>query len=377
MSNLKPTPLGRPINYLIAVGVALVIGGIEMFAIASHKARPDVIEAYPVTVTATGCAPMALQVPAGTVNFQISNASDRPVEWEILDGVMVLAERENIAPGFSSVLSERLKPGVYDITCGLLSNPRGTLTVLATAQSVAETAAPPLREFIGPLSERKVQMLRAAGKFVAATQAIEAAVAAQDPQAAKTAWAEAAAQWARLGLVAPRASDLQNRIAPQADWLAGREADPGFAGLSRVEYALFAQNGLDGLAPVAAALTADAASFQDRVKALEATPEAIAADAARSARALSEAQTGFGLARYALDDRAQLAAGLDSIRRAWALIAPLAQAAKPEVAASVETALAGAEAALKGALPERAAKAKALGKLATALEAVNPTLGLD
>jgi iron uptake system EfeUOB component EfeO/EfeM len=59
------------------------------------------------------------------------------VEWEILDGVLVVEERENIAPGLSQVINANLLPGDYAITCGLLSNPRGTLHVTPTAESDA------------------------------------------------------------------------------------------------------------------------------------------------------------------------------------------------------------------------------------------------
>ena len=82
-------------------------------------------------MTAEACEPNELTVPAGRRSFEIHNRSDRPVEWEILDGVMVVAERENIAPGLKSTLEARLRPGDYDITCGLLSNPRGGLHVTA------------------------------------------------------------------------------------------------------------------------------------------------------------------------------------------------------------------------------------------------------
>jgi iron uptake system EfeUOB component EfeO/EfeM len=51
------------------------------------------------------------------------------VEWEILEGVMVVEEKENIAPGFVQKLKANLKAGQYDMTCGLLSNPKGKIVV--------------------------------------------------------------------------------------------------------------------------------------------------------------------------------------------------------------------------------------------------------
>jgi iron uptake system component EfeO len=42
---------------------------------------------------------------------------------------MVVEERENIAPGFSQKMTANLQPGEYDMTCGLLTNPKGKLIV--------------------------------------------------------------------------------------------------------------------------------------------------------------------------------------------------------------------------------------------------------
>ncbi|MFP3408472.1 hypothetical protein SB757_28085, partial [Pseudomonas sp. SIMBA_065] len=71
--------------------------------------------------------------------------------------MLVVEERENIAPGLSQVINANLLPGDYAITCGLLSNPRGTLHVTPTAESDAQAKAKPsMVAFIGPLSEFRV-----------------------------------------------------------------------------------------------------------------------------------------------------------------------------------------------------------------------------
>jgi iron uptake system component EfeO len=54
-----------------------------------------------MTVTGSACEPNELSVVSGQATFSIHNASSRPLEWEILDGVMVVYERENIAPGLT------------------------------------------------------------------------------------------------------------------------------------------------------------------------------------------------------------------------------------------------------------------------------------
>ena len=94
-------------------------------------ARADDPASVAITITDEGCEPMALTVAAGKTQFLIKNASKRAIEWEILQGYMVVDERENIIPGFTQKLTTTLEAGDYGMTCGLLNNPKGSLTVTA------------------------------------------------------------------------------------------------------------------------------------------------------------------------------------------------------------------------------------------------------
>src|ERR1700723_3005971 len=119
-----------------------------------YAAAQDASQPVAITITDKGCEPNALSVPAGKTTFKIRNQSKRAVEWEILDGVMVVEERENIVPGFVQSLTADLKAGQYQMTCGLLSNPKGTLTVTATGTTEAKTE--PGADLAGALAEYKV-----------------------------------------------------------------------------------------------------------------------------------------------------------------------------------------------------------------------------
>src|ERR1700723_4690793 len=130
----------------LLAGVAVYNPGL----VAAQEASQPVA----VTITDKGCEPNALSVPAGKTTFKIKNQSRRVVEWEILDGVMVVEERENIIPGFVQSLTATLKAGQYQMTCGLLSNPKGTLTVTATGTTEAKTE--PGADLAGALAEYKV-----------------------------------------------------------------------------------------------------------------------------------------------------------------------------------------------------------------------------
>ena len=106
---------------------------LAFLALKSGVARAE-NEPVTVIITDKGCEPNALAVPAGRTLFKIKNASKRAIEWEILQGYMVVEERENIIPGFVQNLTATLEPGHYGMTCGLLSNPKGTLKVDAAAE---------------------------------------------------------------------------------------------------------------------------------------------------------------------------------------------------------------------------------------------------
>lgn len=170
----QPAPPSRALRWAVAGSVVVMIAAGGLFYYASQLAaakRQANSNEIAVTIHGHACEPNALTVPAGRASFRIINRSERAVEWEILDGVLVVEERENIAPGLSQVINANLLPGDYAITCGLLSNPRGTLHVTPTAASDAQAKAKPsMVAFIGPLSEFRVYLSSQGIALVKATK---------------------------------------------------------------------------------------------------------------------------------------------------------------------------------------------------------------
>ncbi|MCV5690291.1 cupredoxin domain-containing protein, partial [Escherichia coli] len=66
-------------------------------ACAPHAEAADTPQVK-VTVNDKQSEPMQVTVNAGKTQFIIQNHSQKALEWEILKGVMVVEERENIAP---------------------------------------------------------------------------------------------------------------------------------------------------------------------------------------------------------------------------------------------------------------------------------------
>ncbi|MCP1633978.1 iron uptake transporter permease EfeU [Kerstersia gyiorum] len=273
-------PAWRP---WIILGALLVLASGAAFyaATLAVRARPAAPQGTQVTITIAGreCTPNTVEVPAGLTTFTIINQTARALEWEILDGVMVVDERENIAPGFTQTLRTRLKPGSYQMTCGLLSNPRGTLVVVPSEASRAAAARPELVQYVGMLAEyqvlQRLSLRQAQRELAAAGEALAGGDAAMALQHAAT----ARAAYARLRPLAAQFAGIDAVLEP------GLDADTGFAGLmSRLRDEAASSGAAALLPPLEQAL----AALQSQAAGLEATPARLVRRTAADLRAWAD-----------------------------------------------------------------------------------------
>lgn len=84
-----------------------------------------------VSISDAGCAPQALDLPAGPATFIVTNlGSANVLEYEIVQADRVIGEAENVVPGIERTFTLNLKPGAYTLSCpGGTSAASGTLTV--------------------------------------------------------------------------------------------------------------------------------------------------------------------------------------------------------------------------------------------------------
>ena len=209
-------------------------------------AAQDASQPVDVTITDKGCEPNSLSVPAGKTTFKIKNQSRRAVEWEILDGVIVVEERENIIPGFVQSLTANLKAGQYQMTCGLLTNPKGVLTV-ATSATNTSAGAPNVLDLVGPLAEYKVYVTKEVGDLVEQTKRFVEAVKGGKLQEARNLYAPTRRHYERIEPVAELFSDLDKSMDARADDFEKKEDDPAFGGFHRIEKALFSDKSTEGM----------------------------------------------------------------------------------------------------------------------------------
>ncbi|MEB0206850.1 iron uptake system protein EfeO [Pseudomonas sp. CCC3.1] len=385
----------RALRWAVAGSVIVMIAAGGLFYYASQLAaakRKVHSNEITVTIHPHSCEPNALTVPAGFNSFRIVNASERAVEWEILDGVLVIEERENIAPGLSQVINANLAPGDYAITCGLLSNPRGTLHVTPTAESEANAKArPSMVAFIGPLSEFRVYLSSQGNALIKAVDALSQAIASGDLQQAQALYVPAREAYQRLAPAAQRLAELDNAINARADYFEKREQDPGFSGFHRLEYGLFEQHSTQGLAPIAEQLQANALLLKQQLLAQSLPPEQLVNIVSRTLHNLADTRAASGEEeRYSHIDLNGFAANLQTTRKVVDLLRPLLAKNNADILLNIDTASSALEAVLSGLKTDKgyltydtvsaaqrqeiSNKAKAL---ADALDGIDPALGLS
>ncbi|WP_458722627.1 iron uptake system protein EfeO [Pseudomonas brenneri] len=395
MPNQAPASPPRALRWALAGSVIVMIAAGGLFYYASQLAaakRQINHNEIAVIIHAHACEPNALTVPAGRASFRIINRSDRAVEWEILDGVLVVEERENIAPGLSQVINANLLPGDYAITCGLLSNPRGTLHVTPTAESDAQAKAKPsMVAFIGPLSEFRVYLSSQSGALIKAVTALEQAIIAGDLTQAQALYLPAREAYQHLAPAAQRLAELDNAINARADYFERREQDPAFSGFHRLEYGLFAQHSLDGLTPIAQRLVNDVTTLKQQLLAQSLPPEQLVSIVVRNLNSLADVRAASGEEeRYSHLDLNGFAANLEVARKVVDLMRPLLAKSAADLLPGIDSAISTFAAQLDGLKVDGhyrtydsvtadqrqqiADKAKAL---AAALDGIDPALGLS
>lgn len=379
----------------VAVGASalLVVAGLAAFWYASNQARkapPKAVDhAVTVTIRGNACDPNEITVPAGRTTFTIVNQSNRALEWEILDGVMVVEERENIAPGFSQTMTVKLSPGDFAITCGLLSNPRGKLHVTPSEASLAEEARPSLVNYVGALAEYQVFLRLEAATLDDAVRALADAVKAGDLAQARALYAPAHQAYKRIEPMAELFADLDARINARADYFEKREADPGFSGFHRIEYALYGQGDAKALAPVLEKLLADTETLQARLRELSVPPERLASAASKLLRRVADNLPAGGEDHYGHAELVNLQGSYEGTKKIADLLQPLLVKAAPAQQKAVDERFAAFDAALapyragEGFQPaplddaQRQALAVRVRALAEELGKVNAALGLE
>ncbi len=288
-----------------------------------------------ISVNDRQCDPMILTVPAGKTQFIIHNNSQKGLEWEILKGVMVVEERENIAPGFTQKMTATLEAGEYEMTCGLLSNPKGKLIVTASGAQ-ADSGQTDVLHLAGPITAYKIYVTEQVKQLVAATKDFTAAVNAGDINKARQLYAPARQYYERIEPIAELFSDLDSRIDAREDDFEKKSADPHFTGFHRLEKALFADNSTQGMKQYADQLSTDVQDLQQRVAELAFPPVRVVGGAADLIEEVAASKISGEEDRYSRTDLWDFQANVDGAQKIVDLLRPLLLQRNPQLLAKVD-----------------------------------------
>ena len=313
---------------------ALQLGIAALFASAFSAQAADIPQVK-VTVNDKQCEPMTITVNAGKTQFIIQNHSQKALEWEILKGVMVVEERENIAPGFSQKMTANLQPGEYDMTCGLLTNPKGKLIVKGSATADA-AQSDALLTLSGAITEYKAYVTAETAQLVAGTKAFTDAIKAGDLEKAKSLYAPTRQHYERIEPIAELFSDLDGSIDAREDDYEQKAADPKFTGFHRLEKALFGDNTTKGMDKYADQLNSDVLDLQTRISELAFPPSKVVGGAAGLIEEVAASKISGEEDRYSHTDLWDFQANVDGAQKIVDLLRPQLQKSNAELLAKVD-----------------------------------------
>ncbi|MBQ9260196.1 MAG: iron uptake system protein EfeO [Neisseriaceae bacterium] len=278
---LKIKPLALSIASILALAACQPPAADNSAPAQNNNAAAPAVNAdgtVNIAVNDAQCEPMELTVPSGKTTFNIVNNSARKLEWEILEGVMVVDERENIAPGLTDKMTVTLLPGEYAMTCGLLTNPRGKLIVTDSGFQAPENLAD-MSKLAQPLADYKVYVQGEAKVLVEKTDAFVAAVKAGEIDKAKAMFADTRVHYERIEPIAELFGELDPAIDAREDDFKS-VTDPEFTGFHRIEYALWEKNSVDDVKETADKLAADVKALAAEIDALNFPPHKVVGGAA-------------------------------------------------------------------------------------------------
>ena len=308
----------RPHLALLVVPLALAASACsDDDAGSGAKGDDGDAQSLDVTLSDAGCEPRQIAAQAGPTTFNVTNDGSAAVsEFEVLEGDRIVGEVENVIPGDKRSFSLTLKPGSFTTYCpGGSDFERGTLEVAeattgAAANSEARDAA--VADYLDYVKAEADQLVAAVGPFADAVKAGDVATAKGQFAAART-------HYESIEPIAESFGDLD----PAIDAREGDVPDAEWTGFHRIEKALWVDNSLADMGPVADQLVADIASLRTKIGTVELEPATIANGAVELLNEVSVSKITGEEDRYSHTDLSDFAANLAGANAAFDALKPL------------------------------------------------------
>ena len=299
---------------------------------SSGKAAAGGPKSVAVKLTDKGCEPDTTSIDAGPVQFKVTNSGTAAVsEAELLRGDRILGEKENIVEGLSGTFTLSLQAGTYQLYCpGGKGAEKVDFVVKGTASPTAPaTGAAALEQ---ASADYATYVKSQTAELVTTTKTFTDAVRAGDIVAAKAAYAPARVYYERIEPVAESFGDLD----PDIDARIGDVDNPAdWTGFHRIEKALWSDNSLAGMTPIADGLDANVNKLNGLVQTLTYKPEEIANGASELLDEVGKSKITGEEEDYSHIDLVDFVANVDGAEQAFAVLEPALQQIKPDLATTI------------------------------------------
>ena len=323
------TTLLRP----FALIASFVAGGLLLAACGSGSDSTDPsAQTLEVTITDDGCDPTDLKATAGPATFTVSN-DDSAInnEFEVLDGALIIGERENVTAGLSGDVSVNLDPGTYDIVCGNPGDRTPTGELVVSGEKQAATTNPQLQKAADDYAKYVDEQ---AAILVTRTEDFAAAVKAGDVEKAKEIYEFARVPYERIEPVAESFGVLDPAIDARVNDVA--KGDP-WTGFHPLEQALWVNGKLTGTdSNLADELVANVKKLQRLAANNTYDPVTLANGAVELLNEVSQSKITGEEERYSHTDLTDFKANIDGAEEAFILLKPALEDSDPELASEIE-----------------------------------------
>ncbi|MER6083897.1 iron uptake transporter permease EfeU [Streptomyces sp. NPDC001833] len=264
----EPQPAGtarrRP-AWVVPVAVVAVPAVVAGLVVAF--AGPRSTSGETVAVSETECGKGFTTPKPGRQTFRMQNTGSKTAEVYLIDpsSNAVFGEVEGLAPGTTRDLVATVTGGTYAWRCVPSSGKAVTSAPVTVSGGTGSTkAVVPVSEndLAAPLKAYKAYVEQGLATLVAQTRTLDADIAGNHLDQARTDWLTAHLTYSSLGAAYGTFEDYDKKINGRADGLAGGVADQDFAGFHRVEYGLWHGQSADQLKAPAQALADAAAGLQ-------------------------------------------------------------------------------------------------------------------
>ena len=244
---------------IVAASLALVASGCSSSSSGSSSkgstgtaASADKSSTVKINVTSQGCEPKPAKVPAGAVEFDVTNAGAGSVseaELRTSDKAHILGEQENLTPGLSGGFSLTIQPGTYKINCPGASQPDWTFTVTGQATGPSWESNPQLvtavQGYAGYVKQNTADL-------ISHTRTFCKAIDAGNMNQAKVLYPQARVYYEQIEPVAEVWGSLDTSI--DGRWENPVTVKSQFTGFHRLEQMLWQDNSLNGASAMCAEL---------------------------------------------------------------------------------------------------------------------------